>query len=142
MKKCTKCKISKDESEFNFKNKSKNRKCSMCRDCFSNYNSVRYDTKREMIDLANKLIYIRNAEYLVKHLENNPCIDCGEDDPIVLEFDHINNKTASVTKLAKNKISLENLQKEIDKCVVRCANCHRRKTAKERSYYRHLRGVV
>jgi len=25
--------------------------------------------------------------------------------------------------------------KEIDKCVVRCANCHAKKTAREREYY-------
>ena len=64
-------------------------------------------------------------DYLVAH----PCVDCGETDPVVLEFDHVRGKKISaVTKMMYNKASLEKLKAEIAKCDVRSANCHRRKT--------------
>jgi len=33
--------------------------------------------------------------------------------------------------------SLNAINAEIDKCVIRCANCHRIKTAREKGFYRH-----
>jgi hypothetical protein len=69
----------------------------------------------------------------------HPCIDCGESDPIVLEFDHREGekKLAAVsTLMTQMKASLKTIKAEIVKCDVRCANCHRRKTAKERGWYK------
>lgn len=58
-------------------------------------------------------------------------MDCGETDPIVLEFDHINNdKLDNVCALATSAVALERLKNEIEKCEVVCSNCHRRRTAK------------
>ena len=72
-------------------------------------------------------------DYIVEYLKNHPCIDCGESDIIVLEFDHVRGiKRANVTDLMRLNCSLINLQLEIDKCDVRCANCHRRITYKRR----------
>lgn len=72
---------------------------------------------------------------LLLYLDEHPCVDCGESDPIVLDFDHIRGtKTASVSYLLGSSMSWDRVQKEIDKCVVRCANCHRKKTAKERGW--------
>ena len=56
----------------------------------------------------------------------------------VLEFDHIGPKRASVLILAWSDYSLETIEREIAQCEIRCANCHRRKTAAERGQYRHL----
>jgi hypothetical protein len=72
--------------------------------------------------------------YLVSH----PCIDCGEADPVVLEFDHVRGvKRAAVERLVAVGCSRAALIAEFEKCVVRCANCHRRRTAKHRSYARY-----
>ena len=59
----------------------------------------------------------------------NPCADCGEFyPPWVMDFDHIDdNKVASVSSL-KFLTSLENVLKEIEKCELVCANCHRMRT--------------
>lgn len=58
------------------------------------------------------------------------CVDCGEKDPVVLEFDHLNPSTKfkDVSKLLGK--SLYKLEEEISKCEVVCANCHKRRTAK------------
>ncbi len=79
-------------------------------------------------DLARKHI----LDYLTKH----PCVDCGEADPIVLEFDHIagrGEKMFSLGVAVQRGYGLAKIDAEIEKCDVRCANCHRRKTYVERA---------
>ncbi len=65
----------------------------------------------------------------------NPCVDCGEKDVLVLEFDHIQRetKTADISTMLLRGVSTNTLVKEMLKCEVRCANCHRRKTQLENS---------
>lgn len=75
----------------------------------------------------------RNKEYVSKYLENHPCVDCGEKDIIVLEFDHLFDKEENIANAIYRAWSLERIQKKIDKCEVRCANCHRRITYKRRN---------
>lgn len=60
------------------------------------------------------------------------CVDCGESDIVVLEFDHVGNKRANVSELAWSMASLSRLEAEIACCEVRCCNCHRRRTAARR----------
>jgi hypothetical protein len=74
-------------------------------------------------------------EYLLEH----PCVDCGESDPVVLEFDHLRDKVANISKLAALKRPWEIILAEIAKCEVVCANCHRRRTA-ERANSNRYRG--
>ena len=70
---------------------------------------------------------LRNQQFLLDRLRASTCVDCAERDPVVLEFDHLHDKRAEVTKLAVS-CGLDVLRAEVGKCVVRCANCHRRKT--------------
>lgn len=72
--------------------------------------------------------------YLIRH----PCVDCGEKDIAVLEFDHIHKyrKSNDVSKLITMRSPFKKVVSEISKCEVRCANCHRRKTALESQSWR------
>jgi hypothetical protein len=75
---------------------------------------------------------------LYEYLENHPCVDCREGDPVVLEFDHVRGvKSYNVSAMGWLMLSWTSLLKEIEKCEVRCANCHRRKTAERLSTYRY-----
>lgn len=76
----------------------------------------------------NKIV----TEYILDYFKTHPCADCGESDPIVLEFDHVKDKVKEVSKLRRAN-SLDRVKLEIDKCEVRCANCHRRKTVARRN---------
>jgi hypothetical protein len=59
-----------------------------------------------------------------------------KNDVIVLDFDHLNNKRLGIAEMYRNSYSIETVKEEIRKCVVRCANCHRKKTAKEIGYWK------
>jgi hypothetical protein len=65
-----------------------------------------------------------------QYLQEHPCVDCGESDPLVLQFDHVRGKkTGTIGELIGRTSSWDKIQEEIGKCQVRCANCHARRTA-------------
>ena len=69
---------------------------------------------------------------------NNGCIDCGyKEHAVALQFDHINDdKKASVSNLIRSDYSWITILKEIEKCEIRCANCHSVITARRKLSYR------
>ena len=75
---------------------------------------------------------MRNASMLATIKLESGCVDCGyNDNPVALDFDHVNgDKVFSLSQ--KKGASIETLLNEAEKCVVRCANCHRIKTFEER----------
>ena len=58
------------------------------------------------------------------------CSNCSETDWRCLDFHHVNpqDKDDSVTQLVVNGNSKKRILKEIEKCIVLCANCHRKIT--------------
>jgi hypothetical protein len=54
------------------------------------------------------------------------CTTCGFSHPAALDFHHEDpsKKEAHIHRLLKNGIN-EKLSKELEKCIVLCANCHR-----------------
>jgi hypothetical protein len=81
----------------------------------------------------------RNVTIVLETLECASCADCGEDDLVVLEFDHVGEKRGNVSAMAWRGVSEEALRAEIARCDVRCANCHRRRTAQTGGWYRASR---
>lgn len=69
-------------------------------------------------------------QWICEYLIENPCVDCGEADILVLEFDHRGDepKRKDVVVMINSTYSLAAVQAEVAKCDVRCANCHKRKT--------------
>lgn len=60
------------------------------------------------------------------------CIDCGYDAyPEALDFDHLpgTDKQLAVSHLISDGMGWTVIEAEIAKCEVRCANCHRIRTA-------------
>ena len=87
---------------------------------------------------ANKVIrktgVFRNRIYVDNFLKNKACVDCGNSDKRVLEFDHVRGiKEGHISHAVKNAWSIERLQKEMDKCEIRCCNCHRIVTIERRN---------
>lgn len=62
------------------------------------------------------------------------CFDCGEKNPIVLEFDHVKGeKVNNIADMVNQSYATSTIKEEIRKCKVRCANCHRIKTHERRN---------
>lgn len=87
---------------------------------------------------ANKQRYLeRNARYrqeiheMVRTIkESNPCADCGNNFPYyVMDFDHTGKelKLNDINYLSSTG-RIGALKRELVKCVVVCANCHRKRT--------------
>lgn len=85
---------------------------------------------RSDLYIAQKKYRVEIRKKLLEYLSNKKCIDCGENDPIVLDFDHINPaiKFKSISKMLSGHYSWKSICAEIEKCEIRCSNCHRRKT--------------
>lgn len=75
------------------------------------------------------------AEFLMEFFGSHPCVDCGESDPLVLEFDHLRDKEFNVSQGLFTR-GWKSLISEIAKCEVVCANCHRRRTARRNGSFR------
>ncbi|HET8567463.1 MAG TPA: hypothetical protein VFM93_00570 [Candidatus Limnocylindria bacterium] len=133
---CTRCLRSLPADAFPRKAKGSLFLQSWCRECFKEVNAANFqrDHERQIARIhRNKARAIAEAqEALLRYLVAHPCVDCGESDPVVLEFDHVRGrKRADVTVLVTRGSSVRTVMEEIEKCEVRCANCHRRKTARE-----------
>jgi|TARA_R110000824_G_scaffold4310_4_gene20835 L-lysine 2,3-aminomutase len=74
-------------------------------------------------------------QIVYKYLLDHPCVDCGEADPVVLDFDHVRGVKSSNIGNMIHRNGVEAILKEMKKCEVRCACCHRRVTAIEHNWW-------
>ena len=137
---CRLCSEDKPETEFNFKNKLKAIRHTLCKSCNRAYCAGHY---RENADkykkrAAENSIVRRDMMHLklFVYLSQHPCVDCPESDPIVLELDHREaaDKLHNLSRMWYNGYSWAKIEQEIAKCDVRCANCHRRRTARQQGW--------
>ncbi len=140
-KKCDHCKKFKDEEEFNWKFKSLGVRHKTCRECMKPFRKNWYEGDAHERHLQNvkerkDAARLTAREYVYQYLSTHPCSECGESDPMVLEFHHSGEKARDVSYLTAAGYSVATIQAEIDKCDVLCANCYRRHTMKERGWFR------
>jgi len=133
-----------NEENFVYRNKKLGQFTSYCRPCKTKYNNDHYTLhKAEYVPrraVRNKNYRLHISQFLLSYLQEHPCVDCGEKDPVVLEFDHQRDKVRSLCMMTAAGFSIEKIKTEIDKCEVRCANCHRRRTSQQRGWFRSISG--
>lgn len=133
---CTRCGRSLPGEAFPRKAKGSLFLQSWCRDCFSAFNWANYAANRPREIARIRANELRNREQnrirVREYLASHHCVDCGEDDPDVLEFDHLHDKRYDVSNMVQRGMSWSLIETEIAKCEVRCANDHRRKTRQRR----------
>jgi hypothetical protein len=117
-KKCSKCLRILDESEFNWKYK--NIKLQYhCKECSRKYvrnhykNNLSYYLRKAQ--KRNLMVRERAYAYLGPYLLSHPCVDCGEKDILVLEFDHRDRKMkeGAIRHIIQNGVTLEKIIKEV-----------------------------
>jgi len=88
--------------------------CSVCR----TKGLEKYDVLREF--------------YVQLKTNKGPCVECGETDVRILEFDHVNpdEKLCCVYRCG----SIDSMITESAKCEMRCGRCHIRRSKQQRNY--------
>lgn len=109
MKICSVCKQDKADSEFYSKGK-ENRTNSSCKSCFNLYCVKRW-TKIKVDAVQER---------------GGKCFDCLQEYPhTVFEFHHLDPSTKDYEWNKLRLMSPARRNKELEKCVMLCANCHR-----------------
>lgn len=137
---CSKCQKEKSIDNFSFRDKQKTRRHRICKECHRQYRRQHYlqNTDKYILKATrwNKNQREVLKKFILLKLQSSSCNDCGEKDILVLDFDHISDKKFSIAHMFKNCYSVAAIEEEMAKCIIRCANCHRRKTAKEVGYWK------
>lgn len=145
MKTCIVCKETKSLEHFNLRNSSRKTKAthqSYCKDC-NKYVARKWRTTengKKSTKNSKRKTRGRVYRFIGRILRKSRCGICGESDPTVLQFDHVDpaKKQTEISKMQKMHVkSLYALKEEIRKCRILCANCHMRHTAKQQNNWRH-----
>lgn len=138
-RRCGRCLLEKPVEEFNWRRRARGQRDNMCRPCRAAYKQEHYAAnKQRYVAQARRrkqMVAEERMRYLLDYFADHPCADCGEDDPTVLEFDHLREKAFDVSHALPYR-AWGAILAEIAKCDVVCANCHRRRTARRGGHLR------
>jgi hypothetical protein len=140
---CSKCKEEKPLTKdfFNTKDKLSKKFRTDCKICQGLKQSEAYQKKRELYKIATKSyrdkLREQNQNLLWQFLLQHPCVRCGENNPVVLELDHLRDKKYNIANIIFCH-SWDSICKEMKKCQVLCSNCHKKKTAKDYNWYKYI----
>lgn len=128
LKRCTKCGLDKDETDYS-RRRINGPTLNQCKACMKDYQRAHYRSNKQQYLNRNRHYRKRVAE-MIRELKQRPCADCGQSyPPRVMDFDHREGeeKYKDVARLTGN-CSARVVLREIAKCDVVCANCHRQRT--------------
>jgi hypothetical protein len=133
VRRCDRCGELKAVAEFAWRRRrGVQRRDNYCRGCRAEYQREHYEKHKERyVERAvrrKQQLIAERAKFMIELFRARPCADCGETDPLVLEFDHLVDKKFNVGAGIRER-NLQSVRDEIAKCDVVCANCHRRRTA-------------
>lgn len=125
---CTRCGVEKPLTEFNFKNKEQGKYQSQCKECQRENARKNYYQKYKYTSVErykrNRKIHRQRVKQYLDEIRAKGCIICGENCPCCIDFHHLREKTFNLAEAKeKSRISTE---EELQKCVLLCANCHRK----------------
>jgi hypothetical protein len=141
MRRCGRCGELRPDEEFAWRRREKGQRHNYCRACHAEYHREHYQANREryIAQAASHkhALRLERTARLIEYFKTHPCADCGADDPVVLEFDHLRDKSFAIASGLVD-YSWARILEEIEKCEVVCANCHRRRTAERRGALRTI----
>ena len=142
MKTCSRCKVSKDESEFHRFARNRDGLQPYCRLCKRAIDNQHYKRNPRRNYESNKANALRNRKWLYQYLKTKQCEweGCTVNDPDMLVLDHLNpsEKRTEVAKMVHQSFGLKTVQTEVAKCRVLCANHHHKHTIQQFGYRKWL----
>lgn len=132
MRRCTRCGIIKDSSEFNIRDLKAGLLQYVCRACQRLQMRNRYSSNREKVLEINRAStqksQMQAAIFIRDYLSAKTCVDCGQFDIAVLTFDHVRGeKKYNISNMISRGYSIETIKKELEKTEIVCFNCHMRR---------------
>ena len=110
--------------------------CSICRAKANSHTTKMRQEHPELLDKQKKILHAHKQKIydLVRKAKEQPCHNCGKTYPYyVMDFDHIRGKkNFLISHAITNTTSIMNIEKEMAKCDLICANCHRIRTWNKR----------
>ena len=137
-KKCSKCKMNRPLTDFNFKIRADGIRHPYCKECGKELTRSHYaNNKRQDLD-RNARSYPKRKAF-VREMKSRPCADCGVQYPFyVMDFDHREGESKTYELNHVDRMAMRVIAREIEKCDVVCSNCHRERTYQR--LFRRLRG--
>lgn len=149
---CSICKLAKSFESFYVRDGSRNRLHAQCKDCykekrksFMEEHYKKYGDQYRSRARIRKMVQKRaRQEKLVNYLEDKKCEFCGFSDIRALHFDHIDpsKKEFGIARAINDGYHWDRTLKEIEKCRILCANCHRIRTAQHEDWIKWRLGRV
>lgn len=125
---CIRCAIIKSADSFHKSMKSKDGLSIYCKSCRAEIDKKSYEKspeRRYIIKKRRDDVRRFNSNLLRRYKAMKGCSCCDERDPVALDLHHVNDdKEDSPSNL--KAYSTKTLKDEIRKCIVVCANCHRK----------------
>lgn len=133
MKTCPTCGVVKEYSFFYKNKRTKDGFAHVCKACADQSNTKTRLKNPE----KNKTHRLRAAARLRQQMQEykvqlGGCQMCGESHPAVLELHHLDPDVKDFHPSSAS--SMAQFKREADKCVVLCANCHRKVHAEQSPY--------
>ena len=127
-KTCSKCRIIRPLTDFNFRNTAKGIRHSYCKECGKKFTQSHYKRTNDQYLRRNTASFKRRRQ-LVIEAKQKPCFDCGIEYPYyVMDFDHREGESKKFSLYKISGATINKILTEIAKCDVVCANCHRERT--------------
>ena len=147
IKKCYKCKSLLSISLFNVNKARKDGYQTSCKNCQAKANRIYYKKNKKrcinVIRLNKRKRALENHIKIITKYFNKPCVDCNKIyHPSSLVFDHVKNKSEGVGSLVRSGYAWSVIKKEIDKCQVRCQNCHFLKTSRQFNHWVEVSDLI
>jgi len=124
MKTCSRCSIQKEYKDF-YKNKRKKDglsvACKVCDNISNKQSRVKHieKTRKHRKNNRNKIL-----QFIQIYKSENGCLKCGEKEPCCLDLHHVDPTSKEFEP--SQATSITKFVEESKKCVVLCANCHRK----------------
>ena len=153
MKICASCHEEKPKKDFYINRQKADGRQYSCKKCQKKYHNQQWyiknrekrlkQTKERKAKLQNE-----NYEKILYMYFAKGCVDCGTQDDRVLEFDHVRGikkkfkGSEGISYMVRNGYKWSTIKREIEKCDVRCRNCHKIKTYSDYDYYKNIQTMI
>ena len=126
MRICSRCKITKEDFEFSFKNKPLGKLASECKSCHKELRRAYYINNSDKEKTRTRHVKLLRWDWFKELKSTLICSICNETHVATLHFHHTDQskKEFTISTAVRTGFGKQRLLDEISKCKILCANCH------------------